>query len=254
MKRFLFALLVCVLAGGTAFGQSLRIYTEIAPPNQYLDASGQLTGYMVELVQELQKRVGNTDPIALVPWIRAYHELESEPNVVLFSMVRSAKRNPLFQWVGPTGESSFAFYVKAGSPHQVKSLEDAKTLELIGVYREDARDQYLTRLGFTNLDRSIDQEVMLKKLMDGRIAALASSPIGMEELAKSAGVRFEDLKETYTFLKVQIYIAFSRKTPGAVVKAWTTALNAMKRDRTFELLYRKYYPSGPLPGPELKPY
>lgn len=254
MNRLLHVILAAALTGGPGFGQSLRIYTEISPPNQFLDAHGKLSGFTVELAHEIQKRVGNHDPIEVVPWVRAYNELESEPNVVLFSVARSAKRNPLFQWVGPISESSFVFYVKAGSPHTIRSLEDAKGLGLIGVYKEDVREQYLTKLGFTNLDRSIDQEVMLKKLMDGRIDALAGSSVGMEELAVSAGVRFEDLRETFTFLRVQNYFAFSKRTPGAVVKAWAAALATLKKDKAYEALYRKYYPTGPLPGTEAKPF
>lgn len=254
MKRFLHAALVCALAGCQGVGQPLRIYTEIAPPNQYLDGKGQLTGFSIELVREIQKRIGNHDPIELVPWVRAYNELESEPNVVIFSVARSAKRNPLFQWVGPIGESSFVFYVKASSPHVIKSLQDARKIGLIGVYKEDVLDQYLTRLGFTNLDRSLDQAVMLKKLMDDRIDALAGSPVGMEESARSAGVRFEDLRETFTLLKVQTYFAFSKRTPGSVVRSWADALAAMKKDKTFESIHRKYYPTLPLPGPEIKPF
>jgi polar amino acid transport system substrate-binding protein len=254
MNRFLHLALASALAGCPGFGQPLRIYTEIAPPNQSLDPSGKLTGFAVELVREIQKRIGNQDPIEVLPWVRAYKALESEPNVMLFSMARSAKRDPLFRWVGPISESRFTFYVKADSAHDIKDLDDARKLRLIGVYKEDARDQYLSKLGFTNLDRSLDEEVMLKKLMDGRIDALAGSPIGMEQVAKAIGVRFEELKEAYTFQKVQVYIAFSRTTPSPIVASWSSTLNAMKKDKSFEAIFRKYYPTGPLPGAVAKPF
>jgi polar amino acid transport system substrate-binding protein len=254
MKRLLHLVLASALTGCQGLGQSLRIYTEIAPPNQSLDSNGKLSGFAVELVRELQKRIGNQDPIEVVPWVRAYKALESEPNVMLFSVARSAKRNPLFHWVGPISESRFTFYVKADSPHDIKSLDDARKLRLIGVYTEDARDQYLSRLGFTNLDRSLDEEVMVKKLMDGRIDALAGSPIGMQQVASASGIRFEELKEAYTFQKVQVYLAFSRTTPGPIVTAWSSALGAMKKDKSFEAIFRKYYPTGPLPGPASRPF
>jgi hypothetical protein len=54
-----------------------------------------------------------------------------------------------------------------------------------------------------------------------------------------------------TFLKVQQFIAFSTKTPDATVRSWSQAFEAMKKDKTFERIYRKYYPHGPLPGPAI---
>lgn len=235
--------------------QGLSIYTENAPPNQFLDGEGRLTGFAVELVREIQKRTGNRDPIQLVPWIRGYRELETRSNVVLFSVARSAARDPLFQWVGPIGESSFAFFVKAGSTVTIRNLEDAKKLRAIGVYKEDARDQFLTKAGFINLDRSLDESVMLRKLMDGRIDAMVSAPgEGVLKLARGAGYRPEDLREAHAFQKVQTYIAFSKAASPGIVKAWSQALAGMKKDGNFEYLYRTYYPVEPLPGPEIKPF
>lgn len=79
---------------------SLSIYCEFDPPFQFLDASGSPTGYAVGLVREIQKRVGNTDPIEIVPWARGHNDVLKKPNIVLFSMARTAERENLFRWVG----------------------------------------------------------------------------------------------------------------------------------------------------------
>lgn len=239
--------------GGLLWAQSLTIYTEIAPPNQYLDDNGFLTGYYVELVHELQKRTGNSDAIQVVPWIRGYNEVLAKPNVLLFSVVRSKERDPLFQWVGPAAESAFSFYVRADSKTVIRDLKDAKKLGLIGVYKEDIRDQFLTRAGFTNLDRSIDMETMVKKLMAGRIDAMVGAAEGIAQITESAGFQAGDIKGIYSFMNVQTYLAFSRGTPPKVVRAWQKALDAMKKDGSFEVIFRKYYRTAPLPGPATEP-
>ncbi len=251
MKGILVALVPVLLAGGRLAGQSLSLYTEISPPSQFLGADGKLTGFSVELVQELQKKVKNTDPIEVIPWVRGYHELQSKPNVALFTIARTEEREHLFQWVGPIREISFQFYVKAGSTVSLTSLEQAKALQRIGVYKEDVREQYLTRMGFTNLDRSLDNLTIVKKLMDGRVDAFVSSPEAVGPILKAAGYSPEEVRGTYTFLRIRGYIAFSKTTPARLVKSWSQALETLKADGTYERLFRKYLPGQPfaLPTP-----
>ena len=230
--------LISVLLGfailSPVLGQHLDIYTEVMPPSQIQDRSGEAAGPIVEMVREIQKRVGNTDPIQVVPWARGYALVQHQPNTVLFSMARTAERNALFQWVGPVSQSTYSFYVKSDSTIQIKRLEDAKKLGMIGVYRNDARDQLLTDAGFTNLARTNDSETNAKLLMDGRINAFVSSNMQVRGLIESAGYRFEDIREAFPFLTIQTWIAFSKGTPKSTVDAWAKALDAMKRDGTLD--------------------
>ncbi len=251
MKRLIMSLLFCAGLGFSLDAQPLTIYTEINPPLQLQGEDGQLTGLAVEVVQEIQKRIGNTDPIQLVPWARGYVELENSPNVVLFATARTAQRNNLFKWVGPFDETAFSLFIKADSKITLKSLDDAKKLRAIGVYNSDVRDLYLTKAGFTNLERTVDNVANVKKLMSNRIDAFASAAISIDELAKLAGYKASDMKEALIFLKVQQFLAFSMKTPDSTVKAWSNAFEAMKKDKSFPRIYHKYYPHGPLPGPEI---
>jgi polar amino acid transport system substrate-binding protein len=253
MKRCLAVLFASLVMVGICLAQSLTIYTEISPPDQVLGPSGELTGYFVEVVREIQKRAGNADPIEVVPWVRGYREIQTKPNIALFGMARTAERNALFEWVGPIRESTQDFYVRVDSPVAIKTLDDARKLPLIGVYKEDVRDLYLTRNGFTNLDRSLDETIMFKKLMAGRIDALACSSEGYGEVAKLAGFKPEDVRKTMTFLKIQLNVAFSKGTSAAILKGWSSALESMKKDGTFERIFRKYYPNRPLPGPAILP-
>lgn len=234
------------------YAENLTIYCEDDPPMQLKDANGKLTGMTVEIVQEIQKRVGNTDPIQMVPWARGLSEAQKTPNVVLFSMGRTAERNPLFQWAcGPISESVFSLYVKADSKISIKSLDDAKKLKNIGVYINDVRDAFLTKEGFTNLERVNNNTVNFKKLMAGRIDAYASGVNSITDEAAAAGYKAEDVKNAFDFLKVQIYIIMSKGTPENIVKTWSDAFASMQTDGSFATIYKKYYPTRSLPGPAI---
>lgn len=236
LRATVFFILLGIAMQGHA--QSLNIYTEIAPPNQIRLPNGELGGRVVEVVREIQRRINNTDPIQEVPWARGYRELERSPNAMLFLTARTADRNALFQWVGPLSETSFALYVRADASVTLNSLEDAKKLKSIGVYRSDARDQMLTAAGFTNLDRTNDASTNAKKLMADRIEAFAASSASIEGLLAAAGVPRESIREGLVFSRVQTWLAFSKETPASVVASWASALDAMKKDKTFERLMR----------------
>ena len=253
MKKWFAALISTFLLGPVLSAQHLTIYTEIDAPSQFLGTNGELTGLAVEIAKEIQRRVGNSDPILLVPWARGYLELQTLPNVVLFATARTADRDASFKWVGPFDERDYGLYVRADSTIALRDLEDARKLKAIGVYKEDARDLYLTRKGFKNLDRTIDNVANVKKLMSGRIDAFAYASMGISDLAKSAGYKAGDMKEALPLLKVQLYFAFSRATSNAVVNRWSKAFNVMKKDKTFERLFHDYYPERPLPGKSIRP-
>ena len=78
----------------------LSVYTEDLPPYNFVN-KGRLTGFSVDLVREIMQRVGTIAPIQVVPWSRGYQKAMEEPNVALFSTVRSTQRETQFKWVGP---------------------------------------------------------------------------------------------------------------------------------------------------------
>ena len=57
--------------------------------------------------------------------------------------------------------------------YQINSLDDEKTFKLIGVYRNDIRDQ-TDQTGFTNRPRCL-KRFELQKLMVGRVTVYADS-------------------------------------------------------------------------------
>jgi polar amino acid transport system substrate-binding protein len=253
MRGHIYQFLGALFFGMTLVAQPMTIYTEIFPPDQFLGPDGQLTGFSIELVKEIQKRTNNKDPIQVVTWARGYGEARTKPNVVLLSMARTVERDALFGWIGPIKESLSYLYTKSDSKVALVKLEQAKSLKLIGVYKEDVRDQFLVKAGFINLDRSVDQGIILKKLIAGRIDAMAGAPDSICDLLRAEGLKPDYLRPTCAFLNTQIYIAISKKTSPAAIRSWNKAFQAMKKDGTFSHIFRKYYPRSPLPGPAATP-
>nr|WP_314858449.1 transporter substrate-binding domain-containing protein [uncultured Undibacterium sp.] len=218
----------------------LSLYCEDDKPLQFYDENKKLTGLTVDVVQEIQRRIGNKDRIQVVPWSRGIDKLNKEPNSFLFTMARTPDREHLYQWIGPILFIEYGLYVKADSSIQVNKLEDAKKIGLIGVYRDDIRDQTLRKLGFTNLDQASSVASSFKKLMVGRIAAYADAKKGVAITAKLAGYQATDVKLAYDLFKSSLYIAVSKDTDAAIVAQWNSALEDMRKDKSFLKILKKY--------------
>ena len=141
------------ISASSVSAQELSIITEEYPPLSYI-VEGKLTGSSVEIVSEILRRLKQPGNIQLLPWARGYNLLKSKPNVALFTTTRTKEREDLFHWVGPIATSTNAFYAKKGSNIRIKTIEDAKRVDSIATYKEDAREQMLLTWGFNNIDSS----------------------------------------------------------------------------------------------------
>jgi polar amino acid transport system substrate-binding protein len=226
----------------------LTILTEDDPPMNFVE-NGAITGLATEIVREIERRQGLSEPIRLVPWARGYAIALSKPNVVLFATMRTEQRKGLFQWVGPLSSSfETGFYARAGSHIKINSLEAARKLGPIGVTRSYYTDQILTEKGFTNLDRSTSQIMMFKKLIGGRIDIMVSDNVTVLSMIRSENIEKNAIELVYPFFTSEYYIAFSMKTPKPVVMEWQKTLDDMKRDGTYGALSRKWLPNETSPA------
>lgn len=238
--KHIFKLFFLLLFCSGAAAQTFSIYCEEVPPLQYYDNSKNLTGFTVELMRALQQQVGNSDPIQVVPWARGIYIISKQANTLLFSMARTPERESLYQWIGPIASISYGLYAKTNSPIKLTTLEEAKKIKLIGVYRNDIADETLTRLGFQNLDRAASNISSFKKLMVGRVDAIADSKISIEALALASDYQTNDVKQIYELATIQSYIAASKDIDPAIIAKWNEALKTIKKDRSYSELKKKY--------------
>lgn len=245
MKIAVFMIILFNAVCGTA--QNLSIYTETSGDAQMVDANGKLTGSVVELFEELQKRVGNHTKIEVVPWARSYKALQENPDTILFSVTRTPEREKLFKWVGPVLRAKWYLYAKKGSGIKIKKLEDAKKVARIGTYKDDAREQFLKQNGFSNLESVPNNETNFKKLVLGRVDLVVLTNVGAKITAKNAGHTMDAVEAVYEIKSTDLYIAFSSATADDTVKKWRNALDEMKKDGSFKKIYQKWYPGEEIP-------
>lgn len=93
------ALAALCLAANAA---DLRLLTEDGNPPFSFTKDGKVEGLGIEIVDEIQRRLGSNVPTEVYPWPRAYKMLQETPNTAHYFTTRTAEREALFKWVGPT--------------------------------------------------------------------------------------------------------------------------------------------------------
>ena len=221
-RQFLLMPAVFLLFAQSLLADELMILTENLPPLNYVK-DGVLVGPAVEIVKEIQRRVGSNAQIQVYPWARAYKMALEEKNIILFGMARTSVRQDKFYWIGPIARKRDILVAKKGSGIKINSLEDAKKVEHIGTLRDDTKEEFLKSHGFTNLVPTHDDQRNAKKLVLGRIDLWATKKPGLKTICNLAGVDYQEIEEVYSMREVDISIVVSKKTSDAIVQQWKTA-------------------------------
>jgi polar amino acid transport system substrate-binding protein len=194
----------------------------------------------VEIVREIQRRVGSEEEIQVYPWARAYKMALENENVILFGMTYTKVRHDKFKWVGPLATKRDILVAKKDSGIKIKDLDDAKNVKRIGTLRDDTRGRLLQSQGFTNLEPVSDEQLNAKKLALGRIDLWAYKIPGLRTVCDLAGVDHTVFEEVYHLREIDLMIAFSKKTPDSIVQMWKTAFDEMVADGTIQKIQKKW--------------
>ena len=224
---------------GTA---DLKILTEECAPLNFME-NGKITGQVTEVVRELLKRTGTDNHIQIGTWEEGYKAVLTKPNVVLFSMAMTPERKDLLQWVGPVASLDTSLYARKGSGIKIETLEEAKKVKRIATVTEYYTEQAMKKEGFANLESCPNEEIAVRKLLNGEVQLFPSSDTVMPALLKKVGVTMDDVENVLTMSTDLLYIAFSKGTSPKLIARWQEKLDEMKRDGTFRKIYAKWLPA-----------
>lgn len=251
LMSLLGALLLLIGNSSLALAAKLQLYTEEYRPLSYFD-DGKLTGMAVEVVEQLIQRTGASASIQVVPWTRGYHQVQREANTGLFSIVRTARRESLFQWVGPIALGHTSFYARRGAGLNVRSLKDVERFSTVAVPKQWYSYEYLSDKGLKNLYAVPTPQHMTKMFKHGRIELLVASSLALDDMLAEQGMSARDVELQFTLMGTNSYIAFSKNTDPALVQRWQQALDQLTRDGGLLRIHRRWF-SDPNSMPVLAP-
>ncbi|MEA3512254.1 MAG: transporter substrate-binding domain-containing protein [Campylobacterota bacterium] len=216
--------------------------TERWTPYQIEKEDG-LSGISVDLVKEIQKRIGNTKEIKVFSWNRGYNITLKKEGYALFLTTRSQKREELFKWVGPISSMKLVFFKNAFRKDlQINSLEDAKKVKSIVVAQKTISHEKLLEYGFENLEVNSLANYSLKKLQENKTDLYPVEYHAFTYKLKEMGLahKIVPVKMKEPIYESQLYIAFNKNTDDKIISKWQKALDNIKEDGTYEDILNKY--------------
>jgi polar amino acid transport system substrate-binding protein len=218
----------------------LRIISEEFPPFNYTGPDNTITGQSTEIVREIVKKSGSQASFEMMPWSEGYALVQKNANTVLYSISRIPERENLFKWAGTIGSEENNFYVRKDSRIQISSLEEAKKIGSIAVYKNDSNHLYLAGEGFTNLDVNANDIECLNKLIDGKVDMWLGPAKGLIFMAAKAQLDANAVKPVMNVRNFDWYIAFNKNISDSVVKNWQSKLDEIKqKDNSGSSLYER---------------
>ena len=222
----------------------LRLYTEHSPPGEYLDASGNVSGATVELIELLLSRLDQPATIELLPWARALERAQRQTNSGVFETVRNQEREARFKWVGPLKMHTIGLYGRSDVFRGRHFAALAGSNYIACEYRQSVHVNSLKRLGFTegrNLILTVNHGDCFTLLLKGRVQLVVLNEAGYAEHQLKMQQAGHDLILMQPLSQVQLYLALSLDIDDSVVERWQQVLEQSYRDGSMRRLYQGVY-------------
>jgi polar amino acid transport system substrate-binding protein len=229
MKKLLFNALISTL---TIFysaiiyandHESLTVVTEEWPPYNYLSAAGKVVGEATEVVENTLQTVNIPYSLNIYPWARAYKMALENPNVLIYSIIKTQEREKLFHWLCPLMPVSYAiFKLSSRTDIKINSFDDMKKYTL-GISRGSFFHQILTKNGFVegqHYHTTGDNLANLRQLFHQRVDIIADSQNSINRQLNDLSLAMNDVQLIYQLPEKELgesCMAFSLKTPKTLV-------------------------------------
>ncbi len=243
--RFLLSIIAAGLLVTSVNAEKIEIVTTNFPPYSF-QRNGNMTGMATEIVEATFKTAGlSHQKIQSFPWARAYHNALYGKNTLIYSIARSAEREPLFQWIGKIAPYRIHLYkLKSRKNVKVSSLEDAKHY-IVGGEFADIKQAYLIKQGFVedkNLQLASSDEINIRMLFAGRIDLLPFDDFSLPIMLNREGHSLAEL-EPVVFLKdisYDLYLAANKSISPEITGKLRQALESIKKSGQLSKIHSKY--------------
>ena len=231
MRKITSLVLVLFALSSLVYAQSpeeIIWMTEEFPPYGYTE-DGVIKGVYVDVLLEVWKKLGikkTRQDIKMLPWARAYTDLQTKPITALFSMSKTEKREKLgFKWVGPINTGSFiGIIAKKDKAYKFNSLSDVNSVlgkDKLGVVRNDSGKHFFLEQGGDS-EKLIDVNVgeqLIKMLKNDRIPAIAYSTVISFYMMKKSGIDISQYEVVYALSdpKTGGFFGFHKDTPDETI-------------------------------------
>lgn len=248
MRQIVISLLLLSLAvlatpGLASPFEQLDYLTEEYPPLNYTE-NGKLTGLSVVLLEKIWRELKvKPQKVRVLPWARAYRNLEQQDNVVLFAIAQTKRRKDKFQWACPieTTETNALIALKS-SRIKINSFDELARYA-IGTVRFDIAEQLLMeQLSSTiNIVSNVTMKPNLELMAKGRIQMIAYDLQAANNMIIQWGGNLNDYETVFVFPTAFTCFAFSHQVDPKLVAQFQQALTKIVSTEEYQQLMKQFY-------------
>lgn len=223
----------------------MRFYSEIAAPFYFLNDKNEPQGANFDLAQALITQADLQATVEHMPWARAVYEVTNHPDVVLLSVLKTAKRQNQFQWLGRIHSAKASLMsLESRKDIQITSIEQAKQLR-VGTIRGYGSATYLQDNGFiehSNLTLVANSAQLWTMLFKKRIDLVLSNPSTAKYEIMNADLSANGFKSIYQIdaLSVDLQMATGKMTSEPVVNKLKAGIETLKASGEYSRIMQKW--------------
>ena len=219
------------------------VYTLDYPPLVIVaDRAASDQGLATRVLRSAAKRAELALDIQVVPWVRAQKSTLDGSGELLYPVIRTAAREPLYEWIGPVARIDYQlFRLRTSQTVAVPARIEDFPNHRVGLVRADPVTAMLKANGQSVKDEATSILQLIKMLLGDRIDFIAATPEAMSYGLKLLGVdpqTVERVKPLNVLLTDGLaYVVARRGADSEAIRKLRRALADMRRDGSWDRAY-----------------
>ena len=224
------AILILLFSASASYPQEkLIVVTDIWPPFSELRDEG-LRGKSTKIVKEALALADIPYELWTVPWARAYQMARTKKNVIIFTIVKTETRKPLFQWVSEIHPPSSTYlYSYDQRRDNIDTFEKAKETSISST-RESMAAQALFIKGHSsakNMTLTVDAISAIRMAQLGRTKFVAAAEDTVNYYMKQHPKTRNKFHKGLYLLHNEYYVAASLQTSDEIIEKLKSAIRTI---------------------------
>lgn len=211
-----------------------RILSASLPPWTMSEHSG----IFIEIVTEVERRIGNDTPVQLYPWSRAQDIATHDEESIIFPMARMPAREDKYIWIAKIFPARFAF---CSDLYPNLDLDSARQ-HTIAVHSDAPPAIFLKQHGFEKLHSMPSGVGTIPKMLEARRVDAWFSEVSLIAYGLRNTPLQDKVKCGPTIYETWQYIAGSKSLSQETVTAYREAIENMQSKGVIETIMSRYLP------------
>jgi polar amino acid transport system substrate-binding protein len=212
----------------------LRYLTEEWAPFNYAE-NGVPSGISVEILEAVFRTMDvnrTRADVHIVPLSEAFSQAQGSTGTVVFSIVRTPEREPLYKWAGPFTKGSFVVFAPVSKNITITTAEDLNRYR-IGAVKGTIENILLTGKGVnaSHIASGLVPADLVRMLEEDQIDLWATGDITGRYEMKVAGADPDAYEIVYTLSENDFYFIFSSDVTDPLVDAFSQAIVTVRDQR-----------------------